>query len=305
MTVPALIVMAAGVGSRYGGLKQIDPLGPRGESILEYSLYDAMRAGFRKITFVVSKAVEQAVRSRVEAAIGRTCEVAFVVQDLNDLPAPYLVPSERQKPWGTGHAVLSCRHEISSPFGVVNADDFYGRGSFQALYDFLAGVTDLEGSPSFCLVGYLLGNTLSEHGYVARGICELDADGFLLGVDERTHIERTGGVIGWTDDGENWTEISADTTASMNMWGFTPQVFTELDARFSVFLETRDAELLEAEFMLPDVINSLLEDNKATVRVLPTDERWFGVTYQADRKWASRSISGLVREGVYPEKLWE
>ncbi|MFV1858223.1 MAG: NDP-sugar synthase [Anaerolineales bacterium] len=305
MAVPELIVMAAGVGSRYGGLKQIDPLGPGGESILDYSLYDAMHVGFRKIIFVVSKAVEDAVRSRVEAAIGQICDVAFVVQELTDLPAPFLVPSGRQKPWGTGHAVFSCRHVISAPFGVVNADDFYGRGSFQLLYDFLAGVTDLEGSPSFCMVGYLLGNTLTEHGYVARGICELDADGFLLGVDERTHIERTGGVIRWTEDGENWTEIPANTTVSMNLWGFTPQVFAELEARFAVFLETREGDLLEAEFMLPEVVNSLLEEYKATVRVLPTDERWFGVTYQADRKWASQAISSLVRDGVYPEKLWE
>lgn len=305
MTTPELIVMAAGIGSRYGGLKQIDPIGPGGENILDYSLYDAVRAGFRKFTLVVSGAMEDALRHRVEAAIGQTCDTAFKVQELSDLPEAYAVPPERQKPWGTGHAVLSCRHIVRSPFGVINADDYYGRSSFKLLYDFLTGDAVRDDPDSYCMVGYLLGNTLSEYGYVSRGICTQDAAGYLLGVDERTHIEQSGGVIQWTENGKEWTEIPAETRVSMNIWGFTPSIFKELESRFAEFLGERKAELHEAEFMLPEAINSLLDEKVATVKMLPTAERWFGMTYQADKERAGQAISRLIQEGVYPLDLWK
>lgn len=305
MSAPELIVMAAGIGSRYGGLKQIDPIGPGGKSILDYSLYDAIQAGFRTIIFVVSGAMEDALRRRVDAAIGRTCATAFIVQELSDLPEGYTVPPERQKPWGTGHAVLSCRHIVASPFGVINADDYYGRSSFKLLYDFLTADAVRDDPDSYCMVGYLLGNTLSEHGYVSRGICTQDADGYLLGVDERTHIEQSSSVIRWTENGKDWTEIPAETRVSMNIWGFTPSIFKELESLFVDFLVARSAELLEAEFMLPEAVNSLLNAKIATVKVLPTAERWFGITYQADKERAGQAISRLIREGVYPEHLWK
>ncbi len=304
MTAPELIVMAAGIGSRYGGLKQIDPIGPGGESILDYSLYDAIQAGFRTIIFVVSEAMQDALRQRVEAAVGQTCDTAFIVQELNDLPEGAAVLPTRQKPWGTGHAVFSCRHTVSSPFGVVNADDYYGRSSFKLLYDFLTGDAVRDDPDAYCMVGYLLGNTLSQHGYVSRGICTQDAHGYLLGVDERTHIEQASGVIRWTENGEDWTEIPAETRVSMNIWGFTPSFFGELEGLFIDFLKTRSAELLEAEFMLPVAINSLINDKRATVKVLPTAEHWFGMTYQADKELAEQAILKLIQEGVYPEHLW-
>jgi NDP-sugar pyrophosphorylase family protein len=305
MTAPELIVMAAGIGSRYGGLKQIDPIGPRGESILDYSLYDAVRAGFRKFTLVVSGVMENALRQRVEASIGQTCDTALRIQELSDLPEIYAVPPERQKPWGTGHAVLTCRNIVSSPFGVINADDYYGRSSFELLYDFLTGDAVLDDPDSYCMIGYSLGNTLSEHGYVSRGICTQDADGYLLGVDERTHIEQSSGVIRWTENGKDWTEISAETRVSMNIWGFTPSIFKELERLFADFLGAQNAELLEAEFMLPEAINSLLDEKVASVKVLPMDGRWFGMTYQADKERAGQAISRLIQEGVYPEDLWK
>ena len=305
MIAPELVVMAAGIGSRYGGLKQIDPIGPGGESILDYSLYDAIQAGFRTIVFVVSGATEDALRQQVEAAIGRTCDTAFIVQELHDLPDAAAVPPTRQKPWGTGHAVLTCRHIVTSPFGVINADDFYGRGSLEILYEYLTGVA-VQGDPgSYSMVGFLLGNTLSEHGYVSRGICTQDADGYLLGVDERTHIEQSSGSIRWTENGKDWTEIPAETRVSMNIWGFTPSIFTELESLFGDFLRARSTELLEAEFMLPEAVNSLLNEKKATVKVLPTDELWFGMTYQADKVRAEQAILYLIQEGVYPENLWK
>jgi len=304
MTAPELIVMAAGIGSRYGGLKQIDPIGPGGESILDFSLYDAIQAGFRTIIFVVSGATEDALRKRVEAAIGRTCDTSFIVQELDDLPAAAAVPPTRNKPWGTGHAVLSCRHTVTSSFGVVNADDYYGRSSFKLLYDFLTSDAVRDDPHSYCMIGYSLGNTLSQHGYVSRGICAQDADGFLLGVNERTHIEQSSGVIRWTENGEDWTEIPAETRVSMNIWGFTPSIFKELESRFIDFLGAQSAELLEAEFMLPEAVNSLINDKRATVKVLPTAERWFGMTYQADKERAGQAIERLIQEGVYPEDLW-
>jgi len=305
MTTPELIVMAAGIGSRYGGLKQIDPIGPGGQSILDYSLYDAVRAGFRKFTLVVSGAMKDTLSQRVEAAIGQTRDAEFIVQELSDLPEDYTVPPERQKPWGTGHAVLSCRHIVASPFGAINADDYYGRSSFKLLFDFLMADAVRDDPHSYCMVGYLLGNTLSEHGYVSRGICTQDADGYLMGVDERTHIEQSSGVIRWTENGKDWTEIPAETRVSMNIWGFTPSIFNELNGRFADFLVARKADLLEAEFMLPEAVNSLLNEKKATVKVLPTAERWFGMTYQADKERAGQTIARLIQEGVYPEDLWK
>jgi dTDP-glucose pyrophosphorylase len=298
--------MAAGVGSRYGGLKQIDPVGPGGEIILDYSVHDALEAGFGRVVFVIKKEIEDAFRERVGESIEKQCETAYVYQRLDDLPDGFEVPPQRSKPWGTAHAVLSCRDTVEPPFAVINADDFYGRSAFRALGDYLASARDRDGVYDYCMVGYVLGNTLTEHGHVARGVCTVDAEGFLVGIREHTRIERhDGGARTSEDGGETWAAIAADSVVSMNLWGFTPGVFGELAARFPHFLHERRGDILKAEYFLPDVIGQLIGEGKARVRVLPTDERWFGVTYREDRPRVKQAVQDMVRRGVYPERLWE
>lgn len=297
-----LIVMAAGIGSRYGGLKQVEPIGPNGELIIDYSVYDALSAGFSKVVFVVNEEIEAAFRERVGATIEPRCETAYVIQRIDDVPPGFTVPPERKKPWGTAHAVLSCKDVVESPFAVINADDFYGRTSFHMLSDYLGGVRDHDARVEGCLVGYELGKTLSEHGPVTRGVCRVDESGYLVRIDERTRIQRFDDAIKY-DDGENWVEIAAGTIVSMNMWGFTPALFSELGARFPRFLhETKDIE--KAEFLLPAVVGDMLKEKRARVKVLSTGERWFGVTYQLDRAKAKEAAYDLIRRGVYPENLW-
>ncbi|HID87302.1 MAG TPA: nucleotidyltransferase [Anaerolineae bacterium] len=304
MVQPALVVMAAGIGRRYGGLKQIDPIGPNGEIIIDYSIYDALKAGFGKVVFVIREDLEEAFRERVGNTIERQCETAYVFQRLEDVPAGFQVPPERQKPWGTGHALLCCKDEVASPFAVINADDFYGRSSYQILCDYLEHAQDRDGIYDYCMVGYVLENTLTEHGHVARGVCTVSQDGYLVEIHERRRIERFGEVVKYTEDGEHWVEIPRGTVVSMNMWGFTPSLFPELEARFPQFLQKNSDNIQEAEYFLPDVVNDLLEEGKARVRVLQTDEQWVGVTYQQDKPRVKRVIRELIRRGVYPENLW-
>jgi NDP-sugar pyrophosphorylase family protein len=300
-----LVVMAAGIGRRYGGLKQIDPVGPHEEIILEYSVYDALQAGFDRVVFVVTQELESLFRERVGRRIERQCDTAYVFQELADLPPGFQVPPGRKKPWGTAHAVLTCRDAVQAPFAVINADDFYGRGSFLALSGHLGGVpTDTE-PRQYCMVGFRLGNTLTEHGHVSRGVCRVDPDGYLVDVRERTRIERRGGAVQFTEDGQRWVEIPADAVVSMNIWGFTPGLFGELAAQFPEFLKARADTMATAEFYLPDAVRDLIETGQARVKVLATEERWFGVTYPEDKPRVKEAVRELVRARLYPEKLWD
>jgi hypothetical protein len=303
----ALVVLAAGIGSRYGGLKQVDPVGPSGEMIIDYSIFDALRVGFDKVVFVISKAIEEVFHERVGSVIDRQCQTAYVIQRLEDLPAGCSVPDGRVKPWGTAHAALTAHSVVDTPFAVINADDFYGRGALQAVADYLLTnpPASTQGLATYCMVGYRLENTLTEHGHVARGICSVDAGGHLRGVRELTRIEHIGDGAGYTEDGTIWNPLPLDAVVSMNMWGFTPGLFPELKARFSKFLEANQANILKAEYFLPSVVNDLVNEKRAQVTVLNTTERWYGMTYLQDRPVVKAAIHELVRQGVYPEKLWK
>jgi NDP-sugar pyrophosphorylase family protein len=304
MSKPDLIVMAAGIGSRYGGLKQIEPIGPGGEIILDYSIFDARNAGFGKIIFVINKKIEQAFRERIDRSIGQHCETAYVYQELANVPEGHEYPPERTKPWGTAHAVLSCKDQVNSSFAVINADDFYGQTAFQVLGNYLNNAQDRNGIYDFCMGGYQLKNTLTEYGHVARGVCQVDREDRLIEVRERTHIEKVGEVIKYKEDDATWIEIPEDSLVSLNLWGFTPGILAELDTQFSRFLEENRGNLLAAEYFLPEVVNQLLLEKKATVQVLRTREHWIGVTYQEDKIRVKNAVGELTKRGIYPRKLW-
>ncbi len=300
-----LVVLAAGIGSRYGGLKQVDPMGPSGELIIDYSVYDALRAGFGKVVFVISHAIEAAFRERVGRTIERQVETAYVFQGLADgVPAGFEIPAGRKKPWGTAHAMYASRDAVTGPFVVINADDYYGRSAYQAIADYLRGPQPHDGVADYAMVGYRLGNTLTEHGHVARGVCAVDDVGFLTHVQERTRIERGEGVARFTEDGEQWTPLPLDTIVSMNLWGFTPAVFTEIATRFPRFLLANQANLEKVEYYIPLLVAGLIHEGRARVKVLATTERWHGVTYAQDKPQVKAAIQDLVMAGVYPEKLW-
>lgn len=299
------MVMAAGVGSRFGGPKQLEPIGPNGETFSDYSVYDALRAGFRKVVFILSREVESAFRVRVGRRIERHCPVDYVIQRLEDLPPGFSVPPGRRKPWGTAHAILSCKDVVDSPFAVINADDFYGQTSFQALAGFLASLDPSGETLEMCLVGYRVENTLSPHGPVTRGVCDVDGNGYLVRIRELRGIKRRDGRIVYPTGGEGWAELFPGTVVSMNMWGFPPGIFRELEARFPCFLREHIHEIETAEFLLPEVVRDLVEEGRARVRVLPTQERWFGVTHREDLPDARAAVSELIERGVYPEKLWD
>jgi len=300
-----LVVMAAGIGSRYGGPKQLEPIGPNGETFSDYSVYDALQAGFEKVVFILSEEVKEAFLSRVGRRIERHCETEYVIQRIEDAPQGFSVPPERKKPWGTAHAILSCKDVVDSPFCVINADDFYGRGSFKAVADFLSQAGEASKVLKSCLVGHRLENTLSEHGPVTRGICQVDDEGCLLRIEERHRVQRFGNVIRSSEDGKHWVEVPPESIVSMNMWGFTPGVFSELEARFPRFLREHQDEIEKAEFLLPNVVHDLVKEGRMRVKVLRMGERWFGITYQEDRETARAAIAELVRRGVYPDRLWE
>ena len=298
-----LVVMAAGIGSRYGGLKQIDPVGPSGEIVLDYAVYDALRAGFTRVVFIIRKDIEEVFRRKVGRRIEKHVDTAYVFQELDKLPAGFEVPPERVKPWGTGHAVLCAADQVDSPLAVINADDFYGKESFQVLGDYLSAARDSGGVYDFCMVAFILQNTLTDHGHVSRGICTAGENGELASIVERTRIEKFDQAVRYTEDDEHWHDLPADSIVSMNTWGFTPVFFDELRARFPAFL-TENLQMPKAEYLMPAVVDALIREGKARVKVLRTDERWFGVTYPEDKPHVKAAIARVVDEGIYPESLW-
>lgn len=307
MKKPVLVVMAAGMGSRYGGLKQIDPIDQDGHIIMDFSIFDAVRAGFEKVVFIIKKENEADFRSVIGDRMSKHIEVAYVYQDLNNIPEGFSVPEGRVKPWGTGHAVLSCIDAVDGPLVVINADDYYGKNAFAMAYDFLTGHSDDEKGYQYMMVGYKLENTLTENGHVARGVCVTDGADYLQTIDERTHIERRGEVTAYTeDDGATWTEIPEGSTVSMNMWGFSASILQELKDRFPKFLsENIEKNPMKCEYFLPFVVDELLGEKKATVKVLKSMDKWYGVTYKEDKPVVMAAIQKLKDEGLYPQKLWE
>ena len=306
MNKPILVIMAAGMGSRYGGLKQIDPIDEQGHIIIDFSLYDAMRAGFERAIFIIKKENEEAFREVIGDRVSKHMEVKFVFQDLNDVPKGFEIPEGRVKPWGTAHAIYSCRDVIDAPFAVINADDYYGVEAFKVIYDYLVSHSDDE-KYRYAMVGYRLGNTLTEFGSVARGVCVTSEDGYLLGVDEKTNIIKTETGAAFSEDGgETYTEISPDTPVSMNMWGFYPSIIKEFGIALDDFFANKVAlNPLKSECFIPIEVDNLLKKDKATVKVLSSKDKWFGVTYKEDKPFVQASVKALKENGVYPEKLWE
>ena len=305
---PVLVVMAAGMGSRYGGLKQIDPVGSHGEAILDYSLYDAHEAGFETAVIIIKKAIEKDFMEMVGARL-KNCpmEIRYAFQEIDKVPADFQIPADRQKPWGTSHAVLCAKAEIDgAPFAVINSDDYYGKDAFKVIYDYLCTAKDGE-QKDYCMVGYLLGNTVTDNGSVARGVCTANASGNLEDIVERTKIEKYPGGIHFTeDDGATWTDLSADTIVSMNMWGFTPSFLDAIEAQFPDFLAQQVPQNpAKAEFLLPRSVDAMLKAGQATVKVLKSEDRWYGVTYAADKPMVVAALAGLQAQGKYPDGLWK
>ena len=307
MKKPVLVIMAAGMGSRYGGLKQIDPIDGDGHIIMDFSVYDAVRAGFEKVIFIIKRENEQAFREAIGDRLSRFIQVSYVFQELDNIPEGFTVPEGLVKPWGTGHAVLSCIDEIDGPFVVINADDYYGVRAFQMAYDFLTDPEAEDAAGRYMMVGYRLENTLTENGYVSRGVCVTDDEGYLRGINERTHIEKRGDGAAYTEDeGASWTELPADAAVSMNMWGFSADILEELKKRFVVFLEENlEKNPLKCEFFLPFVVDELLEEKKATVKVLKSADKWYGVTYKEDKPMVMAAVQNLKDQGLYQQKLWQ
>ncbi|MBR6263421.1 MAG: nucleotidyltransferase [Prevotella sp.] len=301
---PTLLLLAAGMGSRYGGLKQLDGLGPNGETIMDYSIYDAIKAGFGKIVFVIRKDFEQDFKEKILSKYEGHIPAELVFQSLDALPEGFTVPEGRVKPWGTNHAVMMAAKAIKEPFCVINCDDFYNRDAFMVIGKFLAELP--EGSKNrYAMVGFRVGNTLSENGTVARGICSTNEDGNLTTVVERTEIMRVDGDICYKDEEGKWVAVEENTPVSMNMWGFTPDYFDYSEAFFKDFLANpKNMENPKAEFFIPLMVNKLIVENTATVKVLDTTSKWFGVTYSADRPSVVEKIQSLITEGIYPERLF-
>lgn len=306
MKKTTLVVMAAGMGSRYGGLKQIDPIGPGGEIILDYSVFDAAEAGFDRVIFVIKKEIEEDFKKITKGRFEGKIEVEYAFQDMYDIPEGFSVPEGRVKPWGTGQAVLACRKLVDGPFAVINADDYYGKETFRLIHDELVKEREKEDKYSFCMVGFRVENTLTENGSVARGVCQTNNEGYLTDIVERTKIAINEGRIQYTEDNAaSWTDIPEGTTVSMNCWGFSTEMIKELEERFSAFLEKGLKENpLKCEYFLPFVVDELLKENKAQVKVLETTEKWYGVTYKEDRESVTKALREKVTEGIYPEKLW-
>ncbi len=306
MKKPILVVMAAGMGSRYGGLKQIDPVGNHGQIIIDYSIFDARRAGFETVVFIIKHEIEDAFKAAIGDRLSKIMDVRYAFQQLDDLPAGYAVPEGRTKPWGTSHAILAARDIIDAPFAVINADDYYGPEAFKEIYNYLSTHADDE-KYRYAMVGYLLKNTVTENGSVARGVCVENADGTLASVTERTKIETFPGGIHFTeDDGKTWTDVDPDSVVSMNLWGFTPSFINETKARFSAFLDKALAENpLKGEYFLPSVVSQLIAEDKATVQVLRSTDKWYGVTYKEDKPVVVAAIAEKTAAGLYPDNLWE
>lgn len=304
---PVLVVMAAGMGSRYGGMKQIDPVGKNGEIIIDYSLFDAMRAGFRQVIFIIQRKNEADFRQVIGDRISRYMQVEYAFQELDDLPKGFSLPDGRVKPWGTGHAVWACRKMIDAPFAVINADDFYGKEGFEQIYRFLSSVEDTE-KYQYAMVGYTLKNTLTDNGFVSRGVCRTE-NGKLVDITERTRIEKDPAGIGAKfseDGGETWSPLDPESVVSMNLWGFTPGILQEMEMRFAAFLKKTLVENPEkGEFYLPGVVSQLLEEDKAEVQVLRSHDKWYGVTYREDKPVVQAALARMMEEGVYPDPLFK
>lgn len=305
MSKPVLVIMAAGMGSRYGGLKQIDPIDDAGHIIMDFSLYDARKAGFEEAIFIIKKENEAAFREAIGDRVSQYMNVSYAFQDIAALPEGYSAPEDRVKPWGTAHAILCAMDQISGPFAVINADDYYGREAFSLIYDFLSAAHD-DDKYRFAMVGYLLKNTVTDNGYVARGVCVTDGDDFLKSVVERTRIEKRDGGIAFSEDGgETWEQLPSDSIVSMNLWGFSNSMLQEIKAGFPVFLDKAlESNPLKGEYFLPSVVSELIEGNKATVKVLTTPDKWFGVTYKEDKPVVIAAMKKMKENGVYPENLW-
>jgi NDP-sugar pyrophosphorylase family protein len=299
---PSLLILAAGMGSRYGSLKQIDAVGPSGEAIIDYSIYDAIRAGFEKVTFIIRKNIEKEFREVFAEKLKGKIETEFVFQELDMVPAGTMYSPERVKPWGTAHAVWVARDHINTPFVAINADDFYGAGSYKAMAEYL----DSQGEPGnadFCMMGYKVNQTLSDFGSVSRGVCESRDGDFLNSVVERTEIVKEGKKIYYRDEDQQRVPLKDNELVSMNIWGFTPSIFEHIEQAFTDFIKLRAGEL-KSELYIPAVVNDLVAANTASVRILPAVDRWFGVTYKEDKSLAIDNIRKLIDQGIYPEKLW-
>ena len=305
MKKPVLVIMAAGMGSRYGGLKQLDPVGNHGQLIIDYSIYDAKRAGFETVVFVIKPEIEADFKAAIGDRVSRVMDVKYAYQLKEDLPEGYSVPAGRTKPWGTAHAALAARSIVDGPFAVINADDYYGPEAYQEIYNYLSAHQDGD-MYEYVMVGYLLKNTVTENGTVARGVCEETADHFLTQVTERTKIEKGEPPRYTEDDGKTWTDLSADTIVSMNMWGFTRSFLDEALARFPAFLDKTLAENPEkGEYFLPTVVSQLIDEGKARVKVLRSEDKWYGVTYREDKPTVVAAIAEKTAAGLYPDRLWE
>lgn len=308
MKKPILVVMAAGMGSRYGGLKQIDPVGCEGEAILDYSLFDAHEAGFDTAVIIIKEAIKKDFMETVGARLQKApMEIRYAYQELEKLPTSYTVPEGRTKPWGTCHAVVCAREAIGdAPFAVINADDYYGKAAFKEIYNYLSAHAD-DDKYRYCMVGYELGKTVTDNGSVARGVCQVNGEGFLESVVERTKIEKQAdGVIRFTEDGSTWMSLPEKTTVSMNMWGFTPSFAAESEARFPAFLDKALAENpMKGEYFLPSTVSALLAEDKATVKMLYSPDKWYGVTYAADKPVVVAALKTMTEQGLYPDGLWK
>ena len=305
MAKPVLVVMAAGMGSRYGGLKQIDPVGSHGEAILDYSIYDAYEAGFETTVIIIKDAIRKDFMELVDTRLQNSpMEIRYAYQELDKLPEGYSVPADRVKPWGTCHAVLCAADVIGdAPFAVINADDYYGKSAFKVIYDYLSTNENPNG---YCMVGFELGKTVTDHGSVARGICVANEEGYLTKIDERTRIEKYEGGIHYTVDGENWVDVSAETIVSMNMWGYMPSFLKEVEAGFPKFLDKALVENpLKGEYFLPLAVDKMINSGEATVKVLTSPDKWYGVTYAADKPLVVAALKGMTDEGKYPDGLWK
>ena len=308
MEKPILVVMAAGMGSRYGGLKQIDPVGSQGEAILDYSLFDAHEAGFETAVIIIKEAIKKDFMDTVGARLQKApMEIRYAYQELDKLPQGYAVPEGRTKPWGTCHAVVCAREAIgSAPFAVINADDYYGKAAFREIYNYLSAHGD-DDKYRYCMVGYELGKTVTDNGSVARGVCQVNSDGYLESVVERTKIEKCADGIRFTeDDGKTWTPLGDKTTVSMNMWGFTPSFAAESQARFPAFLDKAlEENPMKGEYFLPSTVSALLAEDKATVKMLYSPDKWYGVTYAADKPVVVEALRTMTAQGLYPDGLWK
>lgn len=292
------------MGSRYGGLKQIDPVGPNGEIIMEYSIYDAIKAGFSKVVFVIKKDIEDTFREVIGKKIEDLIDVEYVYQDINNVPDGFSVPEGRSKPWGTGHAVMSAKAAVGTPFAVINADDFYGAATYRLLNKFLSENEDGMQKYNYCMAGFVIENTLTENGHVARGVCNVNEAGNLIDIHERTKIVKFGEETKYTEDDQSWITIPPKSIVSMNTWGFNQSFFRELEEGFPKFLENSKPNSLKAEYFLPTVVDNLIKAGKADVKVLSTTDKWYGVTYQEDKPVVKKSIGDMVLSGIYPGNLW-